>query len=118
MVKGLKKLLLWLVVAVILLMAVDQFMTRVHLNLPGLNPTRTFYLDFRARLWTLLIPENPTSDNGKIDSMIAEAEKKSKAGTTQATRFFYVDDNGILQFADSLQQVPQKFRQAAQPLAE
>jgi hypothetical protein len=56
---------------------------------------------------------------GKSIEQVIETARDTPAAKTQAPqRYLYVDDSGALQFADSLEQVPPKYRRSAQPLAE
>jgi hypothetical protein len=114
------KYFLWIVVIAALTVGFDQVMVRVPLSTPGLKQTQRFYVDFRSRLVRLL-PEQ-TKSVQPVDVIEAVITKKTAPiinKTKQAgQRYLYVDDSGTLQFTDSLQQVPKKYRQDAQPLAE
>jgi len=114
------KYLLWLVILAVLAVGFDQFMVRVPVNTPGLKQTQQFYVDFRTRLIGLLAEQSTPAQ--PVDVIEAVITKKTapvvKATKKAGQRYLYVDDGGILQFADSLQQVPEKHRQDAQPLAE
>jgi len=50
--------------------------------------------------------------------VIVKKTAAAPAQTTKNSRYLYVDSAGTLQFANSLQQVPNQYRQDAQPLAE
>ncbi len=114
------KYLLWVVVVVALAIGFDQFMVRVPLETPGLKQTRQFYVDFRSRLLHL-VPARGRSEQpvDAIEAVIAEKTAPVAAAAKKVVqRYLYVDDDGTLQFVDSLQQVPKKYRHDAQPLAE
>ncbi len=110
------KYFLWLVVILALSLGFDQLMLQLPLPAPGLKQTQEFYVDFRSRLIGLLngstaAPADP------IDAVISAKARPAK--TKQAShRYLYVDADGNLQFADSLQQVPARYRDSAQPMAE
>ena len=90
---------------------------RMRMEVPVLQQSQTFYLDFRTRLLNLVSNKSDTTPK-TIDAVIEQTAKPKSAPSEQLTRYLYVDDSGTLQFADSLQQVPAKYRNEAQPLAE
>ena len=98
----------------------DQLMIRVPLEASGVKQTQRFYVDFRSRLIRIFPQQSKTIE--PVDAIEAVIEKKVKPTIKKAKkaqqRYLYVDGNGTLQFADSLKQVPKKYRQDAQPLAE
>lgn len=113
------KYFLWVVVTLVLAGALDQALVRMPLAIPGLQQTQAFYIDFRSRLLGLVtgtatvapLPES-------IDAVIERSTAPVVAPVVKSKRYLYVDTNGTLQFADSFEQVPAKYRQVAQPLAE
>lgn len=111
------KYFLWLVVIAALMIGFDRLMVLVPLKAPGLSETQVFYTDFRSRLFNLF-GENQRTQQDKIEKVIEKSAKLDPQTMKKTTRYLYVDDNGALQFADSLQQVPFKYRHNAQPLAE
>lgn len=126
---GLLSLLLWGVVALLLLAAVDQFFVRIPQRQPLLATARAFYLDLRGRLLNLgaatPAPPAPAADAkpattpspapvGKPAAL--PAAKKPAAGDKTAG-FVYADGEGVLRFADTLEQIPARYRKDAQPLA-
>ncbi|MCK5826637.1 MAG: hypothetical protein KAG93_06345 [Desulfuromusa sp.] len=111
------KYFLWVVVIVALSVGFDQLMLRVPLHAPGLNQTQQFYVDFRTRLLGLFRTKTKSPPD-VIEAVIKKATALSVPATKKPSRYLYVDGNGILQFADSLQQVPRQYRQEAQPIAE
>lgn len=111
------KYFLWVVVILALTIGFDQLMVNVPLKAPGLKETQVFYVDFRSRLIGLFNKEAaPQKD--RIGQVIEKSDKAITKPAAKPTRYLYVDENGTLQFADTLQQVPNKYRQDAQPLAE
>ena len=111
------KYILWVVVLLALTTGFDQIMVNIPLTTAGLKQTQTFYLDFRLRLLNLVGIEMPTEED-MIKQVIEKSGTTESASTPKVSRYLYVDDQGALQFADSLQQVPVKYRPQAQPLAE
>jgi len=111
---------LWLVVLVVLSIGFDQLMVRVQLETPGVKQAQRFYVDFRSRLIHAF--SHSDKRENPVDAIEAVIEKKIKPAIKKtkkvAQRYLYVDRQGILQFADSLKQVPEEYRHAAQPLAE
>ena len=111
------KYFLWLMVILSLTVGFDQLMIKLPLHAPGLKQTQLFYLDFRARL-TGLVKKDNDSQPDAIEAMIEKTATAPLQSTNKSSRYLYVDGNGTLQFADSLEQVPSQYRQDAQPLAE
>ncbi len=110
------KLLFWVLVVGAALVASDQVLVRVPLETPGVSQLQDFYVDFRSRLLKVVGIEGgkPESIEELIEATAAAPEKQA----SPARRYLYVDETGTLQFADSLEQVPAKYRKDAQPLAE
>ncbi|MFK5927687.1 MAG: hypothetical protein QM483_13745 [Desulfuromusa sp.] len=111
------KYFLWLVVILALAVGFDQLMVQLPLQTPGLKQTQQFYIDFRARL-AGLVKNKPIPQQNVIEAMIEKTATKPEQSTKKNSRYLYVDASGTLQFVDSLQQVPMKYRQDAQRLAE
>ena len=125
---------LWLVVVLTLMLSFDQLMISFPLTTPGLSQTQKFYVNFRQRVGNLVyrIAEKPQSALKKADKVASPTRQKSSPDTIakvisksavtnvkqEASRFLYVDAQGDLQFADSLEQIPKRFRESAQPLAK
>lgn len=113
------KLLGWLVVALLLLIGVDQFLLRVPLDVPGATQVQTFYVDFRSRLLDLIgIDPTPEAGQKSIEAVIEASQKGPIEKSIPPQRYLYVDGSGDLQFADSLEQVPLRYQRIAKPLAE
>ncbi len=104
--------MLWLGLTVALLLIADQFMLKRNFTTPGLTQVQVFYRDFRARLLTL----------GRTDAYHDHIGQTIEAELTppadQSARYLYVDRDGVLHFADRLDEVPAAYRQEAQRLAE
>jgi hypothetical protein len=111
------KYFLWLVVISTLVVGFDQLMLKLPLHSPGLKQTQQFYVDFRSRLIGLLKEGTPAAP-ASIESVIENTATVVPPATKKSNRYIYVDSDGTLQFADSFQQVPKKYRQDAQLLAE
>jgi len=113
------KLFAWLVFAVALLVGFDQLLVRVPLGIPGVSQAQTFYVDFRGRLLGLVGFDEVAEAPEKSIEQVIEKTRNAPAATSKVSqRYLYVDESGALQFVDSLQQVPTKYRNSAQPLAE
>jgi len=106
------RFILWVLLALVLIVVVDQLMIRRHFMTPVLEEAQTFYRDFRARLLTL----GRTDD---LDDRIGETieVQKDLSDEEASSRYLYVDAAGELHFADSLDEVPPAYRQSAQRLA-
>lgn len=109
------KYFLWIVVLLTLLVGFDQVMLRVPLPAPGLKQTQQFYVDFRTRLVDMFSPRAKLRPDA-IEAVIKKATALSPPSTKKSGRYLYVDSNGDLQFADSLQQVPSQYRKSAKPM--
>ena len=110
------KMLFWLILLLVVLGGLDQFLVRVPLEMPGLSHAQSFYVDFRSRL--LGLAGVPTAARPASIEQVIEATGSAPQQAQKPKRYLYVDESGVLQFADSLAQVPARFRNAAQPLAE
>ena len=110
------RMFFWLVLVLVVLAGLDQFLVRVPLDAPGLSHTQTFYNDFRSRLLGLAgVKAVPAVTS--IDEVIEASGSVTKVGQ-KVRRYLYADESGGLQFVDSLEQVPARFRSVAQPLTE
>lgn len=114
---NLLKYFLWVIVILALTGGFDQLMVNLPLHAPGLKQTQQFYVDFRTRLIEI-VRGKPNSPPDAIEAVIEKVATVPKKAAKKASRYLYVDADGTLQFADSLQQVPRQYRQDAQPLAE
>lgn len=109
------KVFVWLAIAAALLIGLDQFLLRVPLKTPGLHQAQQFYVDFRGRLFNLT---GNSEQNKSIERMIESSSAPRARSGAKGQHYLYVDENGALQFADSLEQVPSRYRKDAQPLGE
>jgi len=120
---------LWLLVILAMILSFDQLMLSLPMKMAGLKETQQFYVDFRQRLFNLL--EQPASEHsarppvkpGKSpaggDSIAGVIRQRTVPTTPEKnSRYLYVDNDGNLQFADSFDQVPSRYRASAQRLAE
>lgn len=96
--------LLWAVLFALLLVAADQAVLRLTSEGPLLSELQDCYRDLRGRLLTRSGPDT-------IEGLLAQPEAPSQS-------YFYADRQGELHFVDSLQQVPDRYRNEAQLLAE
>jgi hypothetical protein len=111
------KYTLGLVVILILTIGFDQIMTKTPFNTPGLKESQQFYVDFRTRFIGLFISDAHKPRN-TIENVIEKSTQHAPVTKSQPKRYLYVDDNGVLQFSDSLKDVPSKYQNDAQPLAD
>lgn len=113
---------LWVVVILALTIGLDLLMTKVPLEAPGLKQGQVFYIDFRARLIDLFssdeTPRSALRPEDMIEQVIEHSREEAVAPKKNSQRYLYVDENGSLQFADSLNKVPLRFRDQAQPMAD
>lgn len=107
----------WLVLLVLTLVvfaALDQALVRVPMKLPVLEQFQEFYVDFRGRLLGLVETQKKKPS---IEQVIETTEKTAAVPEKEsAPRYLYVDETGALQFANSLKEVPLKFRKEAKPM--
>jgi hypothetical protein len=114
------KAIIWTFVFLLLLLAVDQFLLRVDFAQPQMRIVRSFYLDFRQRLLTLGGSSAPDSVDEIIESErrgVTPAQTPQRK-TAASPRYLYVDQDGTLQFADSLEEIPPALRKGAQRLED
>jgi len=122
------KPLFWGLVFLLILVALDQTLVRVPPVHPAHAAVREFYRDFRSRLFSIIEvvpPDAPQSIEAVIDKGRKVATKVSpgeepqpKAAPAKPIRYVYADQDGALQFADSLEQVPATYRTSAEPLED
>ena len=120
------KFLLWLIFFVLLLVGMDQFLMRVPPVHPAHAAFSRFYRDFRTRLFSVIMI--PDKDAPRTVEAVIEKERQAETSPAPATpkspgpqsgkRFVYADGQGVLQFADSLEEVPKQYRGSAEPLGE
>lgn len=113
------KILAWVLISLALFIGGDQFLLRVPMSAPGVHQVQTFYVDFRSRLFGLFgFDSDESGAQQSIEAVIAANQPKEKKKSAPAQRYLYVDQFGDLQFADSLELVPARYRTVAEPLAE
>lgn len=131
------KPIFWTLLFLAMLLAIDQFLTLVPPVHPAHEAVSRFYTDFRGRLLDLTFGEkqsgpesveavietkqsaegkNTSKDPGAADKKPARSSNGPLPG--QAQRYIYSDGKGELNFADSLEEVPEEYREQAQPMAK
>ncbi len=108
------KAIFWVIVFFCLLLTVDQFLLRVEFRSGGMQVAQEFYLDFRQRLIGLGSAPAPQS----VEEVISEKEDVAPVPEAPAPRYLYADENGQLQFADSMEDIPPEFRKGAERMDE
>ncbi len=108
------KAIFWVIVFFCLLLAVDQFLLRVEFKSGGMQVAQEFYLDFRQRLIGLGSTPEPTS----VAEVISEKNEVAAVPESSAPRYLYADENGQLQFANSMEDIPPEFRKDAERMEE
>ncbi|WP_432823181.1 hypothetical protein [Trichloromonas sp.] len=125
--KRLARPLLWTLLFLLILVAIDQFFMRVPTRQPALSAVRHFYLDLRTRMLRLAPGQKPTSVEAVIEQAQPApakprpkpaAKKPAAPAAAKEPSYFYADDQGELRFADSLNEVPERFRKDAQRLEQ
>ena len=130
------KPIFWTFLFLVMLLVIDQFFVQVPPVHPAHEAVSNFYRDFRGRLIDLTFGEKkaePESVEAVIDKQQASEKKtatnvgatdknpampakSTSAGKSQ--RYIYSDGKGELHFADSLEEVPDKYRGQAQPMGK
>jgi hypothetical protein len=129
------KLLLWFSLFLVMMLIVDQFLVQAPPVNPAHAAVRNFYLDLRNRIIEMAFgekevppdsiedviegrqqgkPADVSKDKHHIQQSARTAADQTRKNSQQ--RYIYSDSNGELQFADSLQEVPEKYRREAQPI--
>ncbi len=103
--RRLGRLLLWVGVFLLILLAADRLLLRGSPAHPLLQEVQSCYEDLRRRLLSGARSSDPVAD------LLDTREKPLRS-------YFYADDHGVLHFVDSLQQVPLPYRSEAQVLEE
>lgn len=150
-------ILLWTVVFLLIVLAVDQLLLRVPASLPAHVAVADFYRDLRGRVLDLAkgskpapapaaeatpaklpapapkaVKEAPGSVEAIIEQRAAAPSVQAKAAAPATTRpgtavpkangaqprYVYADSQGQLHFADSLDEVPQEYRNKAKLLGD
>jgi hypothetical protein len=114
------KAIIWSILFVVLLLAADQFMLRVEFTQPQMQVARSFYLDFRNRLIALGSGGDPAS----VEAVIESTQTDTTPGVVlrrnegDSPSYLYLDADGVIQFADSLEEIPRELRSSAERLAD
>ncbi len=113
---------LWGLFTLLLLSVIDQALLRVDLKVPGYTEMRDFYIDFRGRLIGLSgndpIAKAISSNRQRPATAPPVPAAEQSVSAQKKPRYLYVDKDGALQFADSLDDIPLQYRVDAQPLSE
>ena len=130
------KPIFWTFLFLGMLLVIDQFFVQVPSIHPAHEAVSNFYRDFRGRLIDLTFGDKkaePKSVEAVIEKLQAAGKKAAtKAGETdkklttpakstspeRSQRYIYSDGKGELHFADSLEEVPDKYRGQAQPMGK
>ncbi len=117
------RFLIWTVVFLAVLLAFDQFMVRVPVKITGIQAVQRFYVDFRGRMQHLVLKPTrslPPSGASTVESIIEKTEaapgRRTSAPAARGPKFLYVDKQGELRFADTLDQIPERYRASVQRL--
>ncbi len=113
--KRLAGFLVWSFLFLALLLAMDQVLLRAPLKAPGYTAVREFYLDFRSRLLGRA-EKDPIETILKQHPSTEPAHRPSTVSPNASPRYLYVDEQGALQFADSLKEIPPALRKSAKRL--
>ena len=114
------KAIIWTIIFVALLLATDQFLLRVEFSQAQMQVARSFYLDFRQRLIAL----GGGADPGSVEAVIETNQETALPGVVvrrneaDEPRYLYLDADGNIQFANSLEDIPRTLRDQAERLSE
>lgn len=129
------KPIFWTFLFLIMLLVIDQFFVQVPPVHPAHEVVSNFYKDFRGRLIDLTFGARKAEPDS-VEAVIEKQQAAEKMAPTTVTadnkpatpaksnspaksqRYIYSDGKGELQFADSLEEVPDKYRGQAQPMGE
>ena len=128
------KPIFWTFLFLVMMLVIDQILVQVPPVHPAHAAVRNFYQDFRSRLTDLTFGEKKATPKS-IEAVIAKQQKETapkKTGPTKeqqaentaapqtqkAQRYIYSDGKGELNFADSLDDVPDEYRGLAQPMGK
>ena len=128
------KPIFWTFLFLIMMLVIDQFLVQVAPIHPAHATVSNFYQDFRSRLTALAFGEKKATPKS-IEAVIAKKQKETAPKKTEqakehqaestaapqaqkAQRYIYSDGKGELHFADSLDDVPDKYRRLAQPMGK
>ena len=128
------KPIFWTFLFLVMMIVIDQVLVQVPPIHPGHATVRNFYQDFRSRLTDLAFSEKKATPKS-IEAVITKQQKETVPKKTEQTkgqqaeamaapqiqkaqRYIYSDGKGELHFADSLNDVPDKYRGLAQPMGK
>jgi hypothetical protein len=128
------KPIFWTFLFLVMMLVIDQLLVQVPHVHPAHAAVSNFYRDFRSRLTDLAFGERKAAPKS-IEAVISKQQKgvepkkaeESRAEQTETTaaqqakksqRYIYSDGKGELHFADSLDDVPDKYRGLAQPMGK
>ena len=112
------KAIIWTILFVVLLLATDQFLLRVNFSQPQMQVARSFYLDFRQRLITL------GGGQESVETVIESSQSETIPGLVlrrnegETPRYLYLDQDGNIQFADSIEDIPRELRDQAERMSD
>jgi len=128
--------LLWTVVFLLIVLAIDQLLVRVPATLPAHVAVATFYRDLRSRVFDLTkgakpVPAKPAAPAKAkeppraavgIEAVIGQRQGPGPTAKSpvreQTLRYVYADDKGEIHFAGTLAEVPVEYRGKAKRLGE
>ncbi len=130
------KPIFWTFLFLIMMIVIDQFLVQVPPVHPAHAAVSNFYQDFRSRLIDLTFGEKKATPK-TIEAVIEKQRKDQKTSPKKVNnpsqkqtepankprpkksqRYLYSDGKGELHFADSLEDVPDKYRGQAQPMGK
>lgn len=128
------KPIFWTFLFLVMMLVIDQVLVQVPPIHPAHAAVSNFYQDFRSRLTDLAFGDKKATPKS-IEAVIAkqqkettpkqtvqtkkqQAEATTAPKTQKAQRYIYSDGKGELHFADSLDDVPDKYRGLAQPMGK
>jgi len=116
--------IVWLISFILLLLVCDQFLLRYPgADTPMLGEFQSFYKDLRQRVLALefnaqphsvqqVIADRSANESGHRGAVVSETIR----GASDIGRYIYVDENNTINFADSLEQIPDHLRPSAKKL--
>ena len=130
------KPIFWTFLFLLMMIVIDQFLVQVPPVHPAHAAVSNFYQDFRSRLIDLTFGEKKATPKS-VEAVIEKQQKDKKASPKKidkpsqkktkpankpqlkkSQRYLYSDGKGELHFADSLGDVPDKYREQAQPMGQ
>jgi hypothetical protein len=128
------KPIFWTFLFLVMMLVIDQVLVQVPPIHPAHAVVSNFYQDFRSRLTDFALGKNKATPKS-IEAVIAKQQKETTPKKTEqikelqaeattapkaqkAQRYIYSDGKGELHFADSLDDVPDKYRGLAQPMGK